>query len=179
MSIGVESINVDTDLIFAAYTTGRTRAAATGLTYGSSKLDLNQRYENLIYGTAAAATGIETKITGTDLDLNQFFCKLGTDWTASLPTFPNAFTTSPQNGIMTVTLSGGPSGTYTYDWTSTSTGAATFTINSGQGTATINWTATGVSAEPGIITVTCTVTATNTASVSATTSMKFNIAGGG
>jgi len=171
MAVGIESAGVDLDSILAAYTAGRTKAAATGIRTGSGLVDLNQRYENIIYGTGPAATEIKTN----GADLNTIFCSIASDWTATLPKFPNAFTTSPQTGSMTVTLTGGPGGTYTYAWSATSSGGAYFTINSGQGTATINWTATGTSGEYGIITVTCLVTATSGANVSAQTTMHFNI----
>ncbi len=172
MAVGIQSKGVDLDSIFAAYTTGRTQASVTSIRYGSSLVDLNQRYENIIYGTGPTATGIETNGT----DLNAIFCTIASDWSASLPSFSSAFTTTPQNGNLSISLTGGPGGTYTYLWSYVDdAGVTTFTINSGQGTATINYTATGTSGEPGYITIKCVVTATNGASVSATTTMRFNV----
>ena len=107
MTVGIKSAGVDLDSIFAAYTTGRTKAATTGIRYGASNTDLNQRYENIIYGIGPSATGIKSNGT----DLNAIFCTIASDWSASLPSFPHPFTTTPQpasgTSPMTVTLSGG------------------------------------------------------------------------
>ena len=179
MAIGVEKASVDLDSIFALYTSGRTKAAATGIRYGSSDIDLNQRYENIIYGTGPSATGIKTN----SADLNTKFCTIASDWSASLPSFPHPFTQTPEpypSGTlpMTVTLTGGPGGSYTYSWTRVNGLTAHFVIVSGNGTATIQWYATGVSGEPDSCSVTCTVTATSGAQVSATTVLTFNVPGG-
>lgn len=174
MASNYEVMLSDFDSRFAAYVAGSTSAPVTDYKVVGS--DLNTRYQNIIYGTAASATGYKRN----NADLNTFFCAIGTNWTASLPSFPNIITTSPQTSSMTVSLSGGPGGTYTYNWTyTTDSGTCTFSINSGQGTPTINYTATGTSGEPGRITITCSVTATNGAGVQASTVMRFDVPGGG
>jgi hypothetical protein len=181
MTVGIASDNVDLSLIFAPYTPGRTQAASVFIRTGSGILDLSTQFENIIYGTGPSDTGI-TSGAG-DADIATIYCAAGTSWTASLPTFPHPFTQTPQpypsgSLSMSVTLTGGPGGTYTYLWTYTDSGSGGndhFYIDSGQGTGTIMWHATGTSAEPSIISVTCKVTATNGAYVQATTTMRFNV----
>jgi hypothetical protein len=176
---GLKKNGTDLDTIFDAYTTGYTKAAATGIDIDYD--DLNTVYQNIIYGTAASATGIEKNGS----DLNTIFCAKGTSLIVTLPTFPNAFTVTPQpypsgTSPMTATISHGPGGTYTYSWSYTASGATTFTIHSGQGTNTIQWSATGTSGEPGNIIVYCLVTSNSTsASINASTTMSFRVPGGG
>ena len=173
MASGVESINIDLDSVFDLFVTGETPAAATHIGYGGTEADLNTRYRNLLYGTAHAATGIEDN----GADLNTFFCAYGSGWRASLPSYPNEFNPPSASGSMTVTLTGGPGGTYTYVWSVVSvTGVGSFTIHSGAGTPTITWTLYASYDGPAVFIVTCTVTATNGAVVKASTTLRMKTA---
>lgn len=170
--------NVDLDSIFLAYNSPDTQAAATGITIGTPAVDLNQRYEKLSYGSASSATGIESGSGAADL--NTFFAaNTGGTWTATLPSFPNPFTTSPQPAVgtssMLVTLANSPSGTLTYLWSYSFIGdGGSFNIVTGQGTNTITWYASATKGSWVTIKVKCLVTAPNLTSVTGTTTMKFH-----
>lgn len=173
MSIGIAVQLSDLDALFAPLN-GYTPAANTGITYGPSHLDIASRYAPADVGTPYGAIGLTFGASRTDV--GNYFAAINTaTFTATLPQFPNSFTSTPQNGSMTVTLNDPPPGPYTYNWTYTIFAPATFTINSGQGTNTINWTATGVSKEPGSITVSCAVTASGGAYAAGNTRMRFNV----
>ena len=170
--------NVDLDSIFLAYNSPDTQAAATGITIGTPAVDLNQRYEKLSYGSASSATGIESG----SADLNTFFAaNTGGTWTATLPSFPNPFTTSPQPAVgtssMLVTLANSPSGTLTYLWSYSFIppgDGGSFNIVTGQGTNTITWYASAPRGVWVTIKVQCLVTAPNLTSVTGTTTMTFH-----
>jgi len=178
MAIGVESVSVDLDSIFDLLNTvaGDTLAANTGIRYSNTDIELSTRYENIIYGTSPPLTGIKS----VGINLSNIFCALGTTLVTSLPAFPNAFTTSPQPATgtspMTLTITGGPGGTYTYVWSVVVGTGSSFTIVSGQGTDTIQWSATGTPAEPATDIITCIITSNLTGAVRKThTSMRFNV----
>lgn len=165
---------VDLDSILLGFVSGHTQAAATGIEVAG--VDLNQRYEKLSYGTASSKTNIQSA----GADLNTFFCANASgagSWTASLPSFPNVFTTSPQPSSgtvpMMVTINNSPGGTLTYTWSWSASDGGSFNIVSGQGTNTIQWYATGGWTT---ITVTCKVTSSaSSTSVSANTSLRFQV----
>jgi hypothetical protein len=69
---GRQSKGVDLDSIFDLYVAGTTKARASGEFVASS--DLSNRYANIIYGSAAAATGIASQ----GADLNTLYAAKGT-----------------------------------------------------------------------------------------------------
>lgn len=127
MASGIQKATVDLDLIFAAYVTGRTKAATVGIK--SAGADISDRYSPLSYGTSATATGIKKA----SADLNTIFAKIGTDMAVSI---------SP--GIAkgtfnyTATVEGGVS-PFTYLWTVPAISTCG-TINSGATLVTCNAT---------------------------------------
>lgn len=172
MAIGLESDNTDLALIFDAYTSGRTKAATANIGTSSGLVDLSSQFENIIYGTAASATGIQSNGT----DLNALYCKYGTSFKATLPSYPNQFNPPSETADTTVTVTGGPGGTYTYNWTYVSvSGTGGFSINSGQGTPTINWTLTSSYDGPSTFRLTCTVTATGGIQAQGSTTLRIKI----
>lgn len=72
MTSGIASKGVDLDNIFDLYQAGTTKARAAGINVAGS--DTSNRYANIIYGSAAAATGIQSE----SADLNTLYAKKGT-----------------------------------------------------------------------------------------------------
>lgn len=68
--------NADLDLVFDPYVQG-TSPPATGLNVGGTTTDINTRYAPIVFGSAAAATGFNTKQSG-NADLNTLFAAYGT-----------------------------------------------------------------------------------------------------
>lgn len=68
MTSGIKSKGVDLDSIFSPYQSGTTQQRATGIKVNGQ--DLNARYANIVYGSAVAATGIDSE----GADLNTLFC---------------------------------------------------------------------------------------------------------
>lgn len=177
---------IDLDSVFLGYVSPHTQAAATSIFIGDPAIDLNQRYEKLSYGSASSPTGILTGGAG-GADLNTFFCASNGgsgSWSASLPSFPEPFTKSPQpyptgTNTMSVTQVNGPGGTYTYTWSwaiKPSGDFGSFNIVSGQGTDTINWYAIGYNGDWVTLNITCEISSSASATtVAAATSMKFKI----
>ena len=69
---GYYSKGVPLSSIFAPYVAGTTKARASGILDANN--DLSNIYANIIYGTAAAATGIKSE----SADINTLYAKLGT-----------------------------------------------------------------------------------------------------
>lgn len=107
MTSGIASKGVDLDSIFDSYQAGTTKARAAGLNVAGS--DTSNRYANIIYGSAAAATGIQSE----GADLNTLYAAKGT---AKYPT--------PDNGVTYDSRVNIPSG---------QTGAATINMTIGGG----------------------------------------------
>ena len=175
MPSGIMLNGVDLDNLFVAYVGGHTNAAATGINING--VDLNQRYDNLIYGSSLP---YNTFIQSNGADLITFFGAYGSEWTAKLPSF-STFTSSPQPASgtlpMTVTVTGGPGGSYTYTWSSgikPSRTGASFNIVSGAGTATIQWYATAIYGKWCTINISCQVASVGIPTITATTSMTFH-----
>lgn len=101
MTSGIASKGVDLDNIFDPYVAGTTKARAAGLNVAGS--DTSNRFANIIYGTAAAATGIQSQ----SADLNTLYAKKGTA-TYSLPINGQTYSASENTGT-----SGGASATLT------------------------------------------------------------------
>ena len=75
MTSGIASKNVDLDSIFDPWLSGTSKARATGIAKGAAPgTDLNALYAPLIYGSSAAATGIQSQ----GADLNTLFASKGT-----------------------------------------------------------------------------------------------------
>lgn len=72
MNSGIASKGVDLDNIFDLYKAGTTKARAAGIDVAGS--DTSNRYANIIYGSAAAATGIKSE----NADINAIYAKKGT-----------------------------------------------------------------------------------------------------
>lgn len=72
MTSGIASKGVDLDSIFDPYQAGTTKARAAGLNVAGS--DTSNRYANIIYGSAAAATWIESE----NADLSTLYAAKGT-----------------------------------------------------------------------------------------------------
>lgn len=72
MTSGVQSKDADLDSIFDPYVAGTTKARANGGAVAGS--DTSNRYANIIYGSAAAATGIQSE----GADLNTLYAAKGT-----------------------------------------------------------------------------------------------------
>lgn len=72
MTSGIQSKGVDLDSIFAPWQSDTSQARATGILVAGA--DLNGRYAPLVYGTAAAATGIDSE----SADLNTLFAAINT-----------------------------------------------------------------------------------------------------
>lgn len=72
MTSGIASKGVDLDSIFDPYQAGTTKARAAGLNVAGS--DTSNRFANIIYGTAAAATGIQSE----GADINTLYAAKGT-----------------------------------------------------------------------------------------------------
>lgn len=72
MSTAIKSKGVSLSAIFDPYVSGTTKARASGLDDAGN--DLSNLYANIIYGTAAAATGIASE----SADLNTLYAKIGT-----------------------------------------------------------------------------------------------------
>lgn len=72
MSTGIDSKSVNLASIFAPYVAGTTKARNSGLE--SAGNELSNIFANIIYGTAAAATGIASE----NADLNTLYAKIGT-----------------------------------------------------------------------------------------------------
>lgn len=68
--------NADLDAVFDPYVQG-TSPPATGLNVGGTTTDINTRYAPIVFGSAAAATGWNTKQSG-HADLNTLFAAFGT-----------------------------------------------------------------------------------------------------
>jgi hypothetical protein len=69
---GIASKGVDLDNIFDPYVAGTTKARAAGIAVAGS--DTSNRFANIIYGSAAAATGIQSE----GADINTLYAKKGT-----------------------------------------------------------------------------------------------------
>lgn len=72
MTSGIASKGVDLDSIFDPYVAGTTKARAAGIAVAGS--DTSNRYANIIYGSAVAATGIQSE----GADLNTLYAAKGT-----------------------------------------------------------------------------------------------------
>ncbi|HJR11532.1 MAG TPA: hypothetical protein VJ823_08980 [Rhodanobacteraceae bacterium] len=72
MTSGIQSKDVDLDSIFDPYLAGTTKARTAGINVAGS--DTSNRYANIIYGSAAAATGIASE----SADLNTLYAAKGT-----------------------------------------------------------------------------------------------------
>lgn len=72
MSNAINSKNVPLANIFDPYVAGTTKARATGI--GDASNDTSNLYANIIYGSAAAATGIQSE----NADLNTLYAAKGT-----------------------------------------------------------------------------------------------------
>lgn len=72
MTSGIASKGVDLDSIFDLYQAGTTKARPAGLNVAGS--DTSNRYANIIYGSAAAATGIQSE----NADINTLYAAKGT-----------------------------------------------------------------------------------------------------
>jgi hypothetical protein len=178
MPSGIQVNGVDLDTIFTPFVTGHTPASATGIKVNGS--DLNTRYDAVSYGSSPPNTGIQKN--GTDLAAI-FAANSSGNWTATLPSFPNPFTSSPQpasgTNSMMVTQTNSPGGTLYYTWSShiTPTGSAgSFNIVSGQGSDTIDWYATAVKGTWITIKVICDISTAPSGgtSIEATTTMQFH-----
>lgn len=82
MTSGIASKGVDLDSIFDPYQAGTTKARAAGIAVAGS--DTSNRFANIIYGTAAAATGIQSE----GADLNTLYAAKGT---AAYPLLGSAY----------------------------------------------------------------------------------------
>jgi hypothetical protein len=101
---GIASKNVDLDSIFDPWLSGTSKARATGIAKGAAPgTDLNALYAPLIYGSSAAATGIQSQ----GADLNTLFAAKGTA-KYSLPINGQTYGASENTGA-----SGGASATLT------------------------------------------------------------------
>lgn len=130
MTSGIASKGVDLDSIFDPYVAGTTKARAAGIAVAGS--DTSNRYANIIYGSAAAATGIQSE----DADLNTLYAAKGTAQ-YSLPINGNTYnnTVSVPAGKTLASVigfkTGGSAGSYTYTvWGNTAAGG-TVTLASG------------------------------------------------
>lgn len=85
MTSGIASKGVDLDSIFDPYVAGTTKARAAGIAAGGT--DTSDLYANIIYGSAAAATGIQSEGD----DLNTLYAKKGTA-SYALPIDGNTYT---------------------------------------------------------------------------------------
>lgn len=103
MTSGIASKNVDLDSIFDPWLSGTSKARATGIAKGAAPgTDLNALYAPLIYGSSAAATGIQSQ----EADLNTLFAAKGTAKYA-LPIDGQTFTSidaAPAGGASTAHL---------------------------------------------------------------------------
>lgn len=72
MTSGIQSKGVDLDSIFDPYQAGTTKARAAGIAVASS--DISNRFANIIYGNAAASTGIRSQ----GADINTLYAAKGT-----------------------------------------------------------------------------------------------------
>lgn len=70
----IASKGVGVAAIFDPYVSGTIKARLTGITVGTSKVDLNEFQAALIYGSAAPPTGIKSQ----GVDLNEIFAASGT-----------------------------------------------------------------------------------------------------
>jgi hypothetical protein len=177
MPSGIQVDGVDLDSIFTPFVTGHTPASATGIQVNGD--DLNTRYDAVSYGSSPPNTGIQTN--GTDLAAI-FAANTSGNWTATLPSFPHPFNTSPQpasgTSTMTVTQTNSPGGTlyYTWAWSVLAGDPGHFYIVTGQGSDTITWYATALRGIWITIDVTCTIATAPSGgtSIEAKTSMSFH-----
>lgn len=72
MTSEIQSKGVDLDSIFDPYQAGTTKARAAGIAVASS--DISNRFANIIYGNAAASTGIRSQ----GADINTLYAAKGT-----------------------------------------------------------------------------------------------------
>lgn len=138
MTSGIQSKGVDLDSIFSPYLAGTTKARATGILVNGT--DINNRYANIIYGSAVSATGIDSE----GADLNTLFCT-GANYTLPIngQTYASTVQVTGANASATIDFAISGGNTWSVQTSNTRGVPAPATLISGSipaGAATVKFT---------------------------------------